>query len=111
MNIPQDWSGLSKAQINILLINLLFNLKKYSVQEEADDRFSDGCFRINNTVTIKSRWKEKTVNYGVCDDSYGVRFYTGLAYTSDGYSINGKSFPRDATLPAMLYRKCAKRCK
>ena len=106
MNIPQDWSGLSKAQVNILLIKLLFNLKKYSVQEEADGMFSDGCYRINTTITIKKNWKEKAVACSELDSSGELLFYTGLAYTSDGYIINGKYLPRDAVLPAMLYGKC-----
>ena len=107
MNTPKDWSGLSKAQVNIVLIKLLFNLKKYSVQEEADDMFSDRCYRINNTVTIKNKWKGKTVVHS----SDGVNYKPGLAYTSEGYDINGKSLSNDSVLPAMLYRKCAKRCK
>ena len=105
--MPTDWSNLSKTQINILLLQLLWNLKKYPVQEEADSVFDCIKYRINDDVTIEPEYKSCFAKH--FDDSGRLSFVP--YYTYNSFNINGKSVSSIRILPRMLYAKCQKRCK
>ena len=107
MNVPADWSKLSQTQINMLLLHLLWNLKKYPVQEEADTVFNRGKYRINGNVTIECEYTKTLARYS---DDKGRTWHNQPAYTSSSYNINGKSLSCAKMLPRMLYEKCEKRC-
>ena len=108
MNMPKDWSNLSQTQINMLLLHLLWNLKKYSVQEEADTVFNSGKYRINGNVTIECEYTELFVPFS---DNGGRTWHNQTSYESSSYNINGKSLSCARILPRMLYEKCEKRCR
>ena len=119
MNIPQNWSNLSNHQVNMLLINILWNLKKYPVQQEPDSVFATGKYRINNNVTIEREHKKiicMVTDYTIEKDCDGIEYYNGtthpdVGYESDAYIINGKIVPSRARLASMLYDRCKKMVK
>ena len=115
MDIPQDWSKLSTKQVNLLLIKILWNLKKYPIKEEPDSVFTKGKYRINENITIEPEWgefvTESTIEFDPAeyDGAECTKKTHDIGYTSSSYNINGKSVPCSAILPRMLYERCEKR--
>lgn len=101
MDIPQDWSKLPTKQVNLLLMKLLWNLKKYPIKKE-----SAGKYCIANNITIEPEWHTVETVY-----VHMGHTYKGVGYCSTRYKINGKSVTASAMLPSILYRICEKRAR
>ena len=106
MKISQDWSKLSAVKVNLLLVRILCNLKKYPIKEERDSVFANGKYRINGNITIEPEYDTKAV-----ETIENNRMDSNIAYGFNRYTINGKSVPSSAILPCMLYERCGKRVK